>query len=105
MNAVDNWSTDVWKQINGVLPQNGQPAQPGMLKSVMGKIRIAQQVFGATVRGNDNPIPADTIDLKTGIPSAGLTKPVVTITKGFQLQDIHVKDPVLTMAMNQVTLA
>jgi hypothetical protein len=105
MNAVDSWSVDVWKQINGQPAQNGQPMQPGQLKTVMGKIRVAQQVFGATVRGNDNPIPADTIDLKTGIPSAGLTKPVVTMTKTFQLQDIHIKDPTLTMVMNQVTLA
>ena len=103
MSAIDSWTNDIWNKING---QAGPPPQPGLLKTVMGKIRVAQQVFPTTVRGNDNPVPADTIDLKTGIPTAGLTKPVVTITKSFQLADMHVKDlPDLSMAMNQVTLA
>jgi uncharacterized linocin/CFP29 family protein len=106
MNAVDNWSADVWKQINGQPAQNGQTAQPGLLKSVMGTIRVAQKVFPTTIRGNDNALPADTIDLKTGIPTVGVTRPVVLITKQFQLADLHVKDlPGLPMVMNQVSLA
>jgi uncharacterized linocin/CFP29 family protein len=106
MNAVDSWTSDIWNKINGQPAQNGQAAQAGLLETVMGKIRIAQQAFPTTVQGDDKPIPADTIDLKTGVPSVGQTKPVVTISKSFQLADMHVKDlPQLTMAMNQVTLA
>jgi hypothetical protein len=87
MNNNDIWPPETWSKING-------PAgQAGPLKKAMGLIRVAQQIFPNTVRGKDDPIPADTIDLKTGVPSAGLTKPVVTITKSFQLAAMHIKDP------------
>jgi uncharacterized linocin/CFP29 family protein len=103
MNAVEKWTPDIWNKING---QPGQPTQPGIINTVMGNIRVLQNVFPTIVQGNDNPIPADIIDPKTGIPSAGLTKPVVTITKSFQLDTVHVQDlPNLTMLMNQVTVA
>jgi len=72
----------------------------------MTPIQVAQQVFGAALSfGNDNPIPADTIDLKTGLPSTGVTKGVATLRKSFLLFPVHVSDPALTMANNQVTLA
>jgi uncharacterized linocin/CFP29 family protein len=105
MNAMDSWTNDIWNKINGTPTQNGQAAQAGLLETVMGKIRIAQQAFPTTVQGDDKPVPADTIDLKTSVPSVGQTKPVVKISKSFQLAEMHVKDPQLTMAMNQVTLA
>ena len=99
MSNNDIWSPEIWSKING------QADQPGPLKKAMGLIRVAQQIFPTTIRGTDGPIPADTIDLKTGIPSAGKTKSVATITKSFQLRDVHIKDSLLTMAMNQVMLA
>src|SRR6266403_793283 len=103
MNAIDSWTNDIWNKING---QTGPPPQPGVLKTVMGTILIAQKVFPTTVRGNDNPVPADTVDLTTGIPTVGVTRPVVSITQQFQLADMHVKDlPDLPMVMNQVSLA
>jgi uncharacterized linocin/CFP29 family protein len=102
MSNADIWSPQIWAKING---QPGQPPQPGALKTAMGLIRVAQQIFPTTVRGTDKAIPADTIDLKTGIASVGATKQVAIITKSFQLAAMHVEDPELTMAMNQVMLA
>ena len=117
MNNNDFWSPEIWKQINGEPPQsgqvggnlrgamatNGQPQEPGVLRTQMGLIRVAQKIFPTTVRGNDDPIRADTID-NNGIPSAGTTKAVVTLTKKFQLAEMHIQDPELTMTMNQVML-
>lgn len=102
MNTNDFWTADVWTKING---KSGDPSQPGLLKTVMGPMRIAQHIFPTIVRGNDNPIPADIVDLKTGIPSTGQTKGVATILKSFSLFQVHIDDPDLTMAMNQVMLA
>lgn len=71
----------------------------------MGPMQVAQHVFPTTVTGNDTSIPADTIDLKTGIPTTGATRSFATLRKPFTLFPVHVSDPALTMASNQVTLA
>jgi uncharacterized linocin/CFP29 family protein len=121
MNNNNFWSPEIWKKINGeaaqygqpgqpgnlrgAMPPNGQPPEPGALKEAMGKIRVAQQIFPTTIRNNDNPIPADTINLTTRVASAGKTKQLATIIKSFQLAPLHIQDPELTMAMNQVMLA
>jgi uncharacterized linocin/CFP29 family protein len=87
---------------------NGNPqdkTQPGLLRTTMGPMQVAQHVFPTTVTGNDNSIPADTIDLKTGIPTTGVTRSFATMRKPFALFPVHVADPALTMASNQVTLA
>ena len=102
MNAIDKWTSGNWNAINGVA---GDPKQPGLINTVMGSIRVLQTVFPAVVQGNDNPIPGDTIDPETGNATAGLTKPLVTFTKSFQLANVHVQDPTLSMAMSQVTLS
>jgi hypothetical protein len=103
------WSAEIWSKINGQDGKDGSRqagyCQPGALKEAMGLIRVAQQIFPTEVRGNDNPVPADIINLTTGIPSAGETKPVATITKSFQLDAMHIQDTAMTMAMNQVMLA
>lgn len=103
MNTNDYWSPEVWAKINGV---PGDKTQPGVLKTIMGPMRIAQHIFPTIVRGNENPIAADIIDLNTGIPSTGQTKGFATILKSFSLFQAHIDDkPELTMAMNQVMLA
>jgi uncharacterized linocin/CFP29 family protein len=102
MNTNDYWTTEVWTKFNGVA---GDKTQPGLLKTIMAPMRIAQQIFPTIVQGNDNPIPADIVDLKTGIPSSGSTKGLATILKSFSLLKAHIDDPKLTMAMNQVMLA
>ena len=104
-NLVGTWPQSVWDNINGKAAQGNQPAQPGLLNKVMGNIRILQQVFPTTVQGNDTPISADTVDPATGIPTAGQTKLFVTMTKSFQLANLHVQDPNYTMLNSQVTLA
>jgi hypothetical protein len=96
------WPQNVWMQING---NPNDKTQPGLLKSTMGPMEVAQQVFPTIVTGNDNSIPADTIDLLTGEPTTGETRSFATLRKQFKLFPIHVTDPALTMAMNQVTLA
>jgi uncharacterized linocin/CFP29 family protein len=105
---IDSWPASVWSQINGTPASGSTPAQPGLLLTNMGAIRIALKVFPSTVQGNDAPVSADTVDLKTGIPSVGVTRPVVSITKQFQLADLHVNpgaSPGLPMVANQVSLA
>jgi hypothetical protein len=88
---------------------NGNPTdhknQPGSLRTTMGPMQVAQQVFPTIITGNDDSIPADTIDLGTGIPSTGTTRAFATLRKPFVLFPAHVKDPALTMASNQVMLA
>jgi hypothetical protein len=71
----------------------------------MGPMQIAQHVFPTVITGNDNSIPADTINLNTGFPSTGTTRALATIRKPFVLFPVHVTDPALTMASNQVALA
>jgi uncharacterized linocin/CFP29 family protein len=71
----------------------------------MGPMQVAQHVFPTTVTGNDNSISADTIDLKSGTPTTGVTRSFATLRKPFILFPIHVTDPALTMASNQITLA
>lgn len=95
------WTAQQWQQFNGV---PGDKAQPGLLKSTMGPIEIAQQVFPTTPTGNDNPIPADTID-EHGEPSTGITRGMASLRKSFTLYPVHVTDPNLIVASNQVTLA
>jgi hypothetical protein len=102
MSNGDFWSANIWTQFNGV---PGDKTQPGLLKATMGPIQVAQQVFNTIVTGNDNSIPADTINLNTGIPSTGETRSFATLRKAFKLFPVHVNDPALTMASNQVTLA
>jgi Encapsulating protein for peroxidase len=96
------WPPNVWTQFNG---SPTDKTQPGLLKTTMGPMQVAQHVFPTTVTGNDNSIPADTIDLKTGVPSTGTTRAFATIRKPFTLFPVHIADPALTMASNQVTLA
>lgn len=96
------WTPQQWQQFNG---NPNDKTQPGLLKTTMGPIEIAQQVIPTTVTGNDNPIPADTIDHNTGEPTTGMTKGMATLRKGFRLYPVHVNDPNLTVASNQVTLA
>ncbi|MGF6971568.1 putative linocin/CFP29 family protein [Paraburkholderia sp. WC7.3g] len=95
-----NWSPEVWASINGTDQTN-----PGLLKTVMGPMRVAQHVFNTTVQGTEDSIHADTVDLKTGIPTTGQMKSFATLIKSFVLFPVHVGDSKLTMAMNQVTLA
>jgi uncharacterized linocin/CFP29 family protein len=102
MNAIDKWTPANWNAINGVA---GDPKQPGLINTVMGNIRVLQTVFPAVAQGNDCPVPGDTINPKTGVATAGLRKPLVTITKTFQVANVHVQDPTLSMVMSQVTLA
>jgi uncharacterized linocin/CFP29 family protein len=102
MSNGDFWSTNIWAQFNG---SPTDKTQPGLLKTTMGPMQVAQHVFNVIVTGNDNSIPADTIDLKTGIPTTGATRSFATLLKPFTLFPVHVNDPALTMASNQVTLA
>ena len=105
---IDSWPQSLWNQINGTPASGSTAMQPGLLLNNMGAIRIAQKVFPTTVQGVDTPVPADTVDLKTGIPSVGVTRPVVSIAKQFQLADLHVNpnaSPGLPMVANQVSLA
>jgi hypothetical protein len=102
MSNGDFWPANVWTQFNG---SPTDKTQPGLLRTTMGPMQVAQHVFPTTITGNDNSIPADTIDLKTGTPSTGTTRAFATIRKPFRLFPVHVTDPALTMASNQVTLA
>lgn len=103
MNGNDPLTAEVWTKING---KPGDPSQPGLLKTVMGPMRVAQQVFSTVVRGTEEAISADTIDLNTGTPTTGEKKPFATIQKLFLLYPVHVGNMSdLTVAMNQVTLA
>jgi uncharacterized linocin/CFP29 family protein len=111
MSNGDFWTAAQWAIFNGTpgAPAQGAtaavPSTPGLLQKTMGPIQVAQQVFPTIVTGTDNSISADTIDLKTGIPSTGATRSFATLRKPFQLFPVHVEDPALTMASNQVTLA
>jgi hypothetical protein len=102
MSNGDFWLTKVWTQFNG---SPTDKTQPGLLKTTMGPIQLAQQVFDTIVTGNDNSISADTIDLNTGLPTTGATKSFATLWKPFKLFPLHVNDPTLTLASNQVTMA
>lgn len=105
------WTNTQWAIFNdtpasqaGTTP--AVPAKLGLLHTTMTPIAVAQQVFLNTiVTGTDNPIPADRIDRGTGIPTTGETRGVATLRKPFKLFPVHVSDPLLTMASNQVTLA
>lgn len=108
MNPTTDWPASVWAQINGTPATGTTPAQPGLLLTAMGAIRIAQKVFLPTVQGNDTPVAADTVDLKTGLPTVGITRPLASVTRQFQLADLHVDpnaSPGLPMLANQVNLA
>jgi hypothetical protein len=96
------WSQDIWMQFNGN-PQD--KTKPGLLRTTMGPMQVAQHVFPTIVTGNDNAIAADTINLETGIPTTGATRGFATLLKAFTLFPVHVADATLTMASNQVTLA
>jgi hypothetical protein len=105
MSNGDFWSKNVWTQFNG---SPTDKTQPGLLKTTMGPTQVAQQVFNTIVTGNDNSIPADTIidpGTEEEAPSTGETRTFVTLLKRFQLYPLHVNDPTLTMASNQVTRA
>ena len=111
MSNGDFWTAAQWAIFNGTpgAPVQGAtaavPPTAGLLQKTMGPIQVAQQVFPTIVTGSDNSIPADTIDLETGIPSTGATRSFATLRKPFQLFPVHVEDTALTMASNQVTLA
>jgi hypothetical protein len=103
MSNGDFWSTNVWTQFNG---SPTDKTNPGLLRTTMGPIQVAQQVFNTIVTGNDNSIPADTIiDSDEGTPSTGETRTFVTLLKPFRLYPLQIDDPALTMASNQVTRA
>ena len=97
------WTPAIWTQFNGD-PQNLKQT-PGLLRTTMGPMQVTQQVFPTIVTGNDNSIPADTVDLATGNPSTGVTRAFATIRKSFTLFPVHISDPALTMMTNQVNLA
>jgi hypothetical protein len=104
---IDSWGS-FWNQINGTPAPGSTPTQPGLLLNTMGAARVAQKVFLNSVQGNDSPVPADTIDPNTGIATVGVTRPMVSITKQFQLVDLHVNPsaaPGLPMVLNQVSLS
>src|SRR5271165_2959504 len=94
-------SPNVWTQFNG---SPTDKTKPGLLKTTMGPIQVAQQVFDTIVTGNDNSIPADTIDAE-GTPTTGETRRFATLRKPFSLYPLHVNDAALTVASNQVTRA
>jgi hypothetical protein len=98
-----SWTADAWKLFNG--DPNNLQQQPGLLRTTMGPMQVAQQVFNVTVTGSDNPIPADTIDFESGMPTTGLTRGFATLLKPFSLFPVHVNDPTLSMATNQVNVA
>jgi uncharacterized linocin/CFP29 family protein len=101
MSTGDFWPTNIWTQFNG---SPADKTQPGLLKTTMGPMQVAQHVFNVIVTGNDNSIPADII-LPSGDPTTGETRTFATLRKKFELSPVHVNDPALTMPSNQVTLA
>ena len=103
MSNGDFWSPATWIQFNGD-PQNLK-TNPGLLRTTMGPMQVAQHVFPTIVTGNDNSIPADTVDLKTGNPSTGVTRAFATLRKPFTLFPVHVTDTALTVASYQVTMS
>jgi hypothetical protein len=102
MATGDFWSTATWAKFNGV---SGDATQPGLLNSTMGPMQIAQHVFKTVVTGSDAPLPADVVELSTGLPTSGRTRPFATLRKAFNLLPMHIVDPALTVASNQVSLA
>jgi uncharacterized linocin/CFP29 family protein len=102
MSNGDFWTPAIWMQFNG---NPNDKTQPGLLRTTMGPMQVAQHVFPTIVTGNDTSFSADTIDLNSGIPSTGATRSFATLRKPFTLFPVHVADPALTMASNQVTLA
>jgi uncharacterized linocin/CFP29 family protein len=72
----------------------------------MGPMQVAQFIFNGSIKttGNDNPIPADTVD-EHGVPTTGETKGMVTLRLNFPLAPVHVQDPALSVADLQVNLA
>jgi len=101
MSSGDFWTPAIWMQFNG---NPNDKTQPGLLRTTMGPMQVAEHVFPTMVRGNDTSFSADTIDLNTGIPTTGATRSFATLRKPFTLFPVHVADPALTMASNQVTL-
>ena len=99
----DFWTTAQWQMFNG--NPSATPPTAGLLKTTMGPMEVAQQVFPTVITGNDNPIPADKIDPATGVPSTGATAAFATLQYPFQLAPVQVNDPALTIATNQVALA
>ena len=105
------WPQSTWQMFNGKSlcppPTAGLPPTPtaGLLKTTMGPMEVAQQVFPTVITGNDNSIPADTIDPATGIATTGVTRAFATLQYPFQLAPVQVSDPALTIAINQVILA
>jgi hypothetical protein len=68
-------------------------------------MEVAQKVFPTVVTGNDNPIPADAVDPNTGAPTTGDMKRFATVQYPFTLSPLHISDPSLAVATNQVNLA
>jgi hypothetical protein len=101
MSNGDFWTSAIWAKFNGVA---GDPTQPGLLRATMGPMEVAEQVFPTAVTG-EKPIPADKVNRHTGIPSTGVTRSFATLRKQFLLAPLHINDPNLTMAINQVTLS
>ena len=111
MSNGDFWPQSTWKMFNGdpsaPPPTAGIPPRPtaGLLRTTMGPMEVAQQVFPTVITGNDNSIPADTINPATGVATTGVTRAFATLQYPFQLAPVQVSDPALTIAINQVTLA
>ena len=99
----DFWPQSTWQTFNG--NPTATPPTPGLLKSTMGPMEVAQQVFPTVVTGNDNPIPADKVDPITGAPTTGNMKQFATVQYPFTLAPLHTSDPSLAVATNQVNLA
>jgi Encapsulating protein for peroxidase len=98
----DFWSGDIWAKFNGV---PGDATKPGLLNTTMGPMQIAQHVFKTVITGSDAPISADVVDLHTGLPTSGRMRAFATLRKAFRLLPMHVVDPTLMVAANQVSLA
>lgn len=103
MSNGDFWPQTTWQTFNG--NPTATPPTPGLLKTTMGPMEVAQQVFPTVVTGNDNPIPADTLNTPTGAPSTGNMKRFATVQYSFTLAPLHISDPSLAMATSQVNRA
>jgi hypothetical protein len=103
MSNDDFWPQSTWQTFNG--NPTATPPTPGLLKTTMGPMEVAQQVFPTVVTGNDNPIPADFLDSITGVPTSGNMKRFATVQYPFTLTPLHISDPLLAMATSQVNLA
>jgi hypothetical protein len=94
------WSQNVRMQFIG---NPNDKTQSSLLATTMGPLEVAPTVLPTVYTGNDGPMSADTIDLATGLPTTGVMRTVATLRKPFKLFPIHIADPTLTMATNQVT--